>query len=70
MMAFECEEVVASLREALLGHAGLAAQGIHRDNASFDQQQRQEFRNGGDLIGFAVGLQLANDKTAVLRTPG
>ena len=70
MIAFECEEIVASLLQDLLGDMGLASHGLDSDNASFDQQQLQQVRNRGDLIGFAVGLQLANDETAVLRTPG
>ena len=50
MIAFECEEIVASLLQDLLGDVGLASHGINGDNASFDQQQLQQFWTRGDLI--------------------
>ena len=34
------------------------AHGINRDNATLDSQQLQEFRDRGDFVGLALGLEL------------
>ncbi len=66
VITLQGEEIVAALLPNLARDSCLAAHGIDRDHTAFDGQQVQEVRNRRDLIGFAVGFQLANDEPTTL----
>src|SRR5439155_2469936 len=69
VIALQRQEVVAFLGSDLTCDGRLAAHGIHGHHTPFEGEQLEEFWNRGDRIRLAVRLQLAHDKTAVLRTP-
>src|SRR5687768_11304096 len=69
VIVLQRQEVIASLVQDLCRNLRLASHGINGHNTAVDGQQLQESWNRCDLIRFAVRLQLANDETAVLRTP-
>ena len=69
VMVLQRQEVIASLVQDLCRHRGLASHGINGHHTAVDGQQLPKSWNRGDLIRLAVRLQLANDETAVLRTP-
>ena len=70
MMACEGEEVVASVREALLGATGWASHGLQRAPASLAPPQRQACRHRRARLGGAVGVQWATDAPTSVRPPG
>ena len=65
MIALESEKILSTLIDDLRCDFFLASHSIDRNNATFDFQNCQQFRNGRDLVGFVVHLHLAKHSTAV-----
>jgi len=61
------QHIIAALIHDLSGDRALAIERVHRDNRAFQRQQLQKFRNGGDLIGFAIDGELAQHKPLIGR---
>ena len=61
------QHIIAALIHDLSGDRALAIERVRRDNRAFQRQQLQKFRNGGDLIGFAIDGELAQHKPLIGR---
>ncbi len=68
LIAFEGQNVVPFLLNALGGNIPLGSHGIQRDNRPFDIQETQQCWNRGNLIRFALDLTLGQHQV-MLRSP-
>jgi hypothetical protein len=69
LVALERQDIAPALRHDLFGDSALTAHGIDGDNASLQVQQRQNLRDGRDLIGLRLGGDLPKHHP-VGRRPG
>ena len=63
------QHIVSPALGDLLGDLSLAAHGVDGDDAAIQVQHLQQLGNGGDLVGFLVGLHLAQGQV-LLGGPG
>ena len=67
LIALERQHVIAALIDNLVCDCALAIECIRRDDRPLQRQQVQKFRNGRDLIGFAIHGKLAQHKPLIRR---
>src|SRR5450432_1041903 len=58
LIVFERQGVVSLLLDDLSRNGSLCSHGINRDDTPFKNEKLQEFRNGGNLIGFLIHRNL------------
>ena len=61
LIAFDGEDVIASLFDDLGGDVLLRSHGVDGDDGVFDLKEFQQFGDGCDLVALFVGFDLSED---------
>ncbi len=67
LIAFQRKGVIAALIHNLASDRALAVERVRCDDRALQRQKFEKFRNGRDLVGFAIHGELAKHKPLIGR---